>query len=174
MKKNSKIKIFYNFLIFIFLFSCFFILSFQNNIQYHDLLIFFNDPIHSMPNLALNYTAKSLTEYFNIKNVKVYTEYPLSLDAAFKLAKERDLKFLLEIKGNLINYTRTSSGYSVKIETIVSGYEIDNPDAKFNSIDTGISENALSSDIAFAYALYDGAIKAIYKIEKDLFTLIQK
>ncbi len=148
--------------------------SFQSTSEYNDLLIFFNDPLNSLPNLALNYTAKSLTEYFNFKKVKVYTEYPLSLDGAFKIAKEKDLKYLLEIKGNILSYSRLYSGYSIKLEVIVSCYLINVKEPKFTSIDTGISENALSSDIAFAYALYDGSIKAINKIEKDLYSLIKK
>ena len=171
MEKALTLKI-YILILILFSFSLF--LSFQNSSLYNDILIFFNDPLHTIPVLALNYTAKSLNEYFNIKKVKAYTEYPLSIDAAFNIAKERDLKYLLEIKTNLLNYSRTSSGYSVKIEVITSSYILNDYNPKNTAIDTGISENALSLDIAFAYALYDGSIKAINKIEKEFLALIQK
>jgi hypothetical protein len=167
---NKKLLI--SFLLIISLIS---FLSFQSNsVLYNDLLIFFNDPINVLPNLALKYTSSSLFQYFNVKGVKVYTEFPLSLEAAFKVAKEKDLNYLLEIKSNLVSYTRTSSGYSVKLEVITSVFVLNDSTSKFSSVDTGISESALSSDIAFAYALYDGSIKAISKIEKDLLNLLKK
>lgn len=168
-----KSKIFFLLFVALLIFSTF--LSFQNNtVLYNDLLIFFNDPLNIMPNLALKYTSSSLFQYFSVKGVKVYTEYPLSLDAAFKVAKEKDLNYLLEIKSNLLSYARSSSGYSVKIEVIASIFVLNDSTSKFSSVDTGIAENALSSDIAYAYALYDGSIKAISKIEKDLLNLLKK
>ncbi len=171
-----KVNKFIFFLLFIFFISTF--LSVQSNqstnVSYNDLFIFFNDPLNTLPNLALKYNANSLFQYFSFKGVKAYIEFPLSLDAAFKTAKEKDLKYLLEIKSNLLSYSRSSSGYSVKLEVIVSIYILNDPNSKFSSIDNGISENALSSDIAFAYAFYDGSIKAINKIETELLNLLKK
>ncbi|MEJ5272694.1 MAG: hypothetical protein WH035_01050 [Spirochaetota bacterium] len=175
--KDKKLLYLFLFIFFIIFFITTF-LSMQNNqtsnVSYNDLLIFFNDPINSLPNLALKYNANSLFQYFSFKGVKAYIEFPLSLEAAFKIAKEKDLKYLLEIKSNLLSYSRSSSGYSVKLEVIVSVYILNDPNSKFSSVDTGISENALSSDIAFAYAFYDGSIKAINKIETDLLNLLKK
>lgn len=163
------------FLITLIFFSIFLSFFNQSNVQYYnDLLVFFNDPLGNIPQLALKYVSSSLTQYFNAKGIKIYTEYPVSLEAAFKLAKEKDLSFLLEIKGNLTSFSRGSSGYSVKIDVAASMFILNDPVAKFNSFDGGISENALSADIAFAYALYDGSLKAIEKIIKDILVLLKK
>lgn len=156
------------------IFLAIFLLSFQSNVQYNDLLIFFNDPLNSIPNLALKFTSNSLIEYFNVKGIKVYTEFPLSLEAAFKIAKEKDIKYLLEIKCNLLNFTRATSGYSIKLDVFSTLYFLNDFNSKLLASDTGISENSLSYDIAYAYALYDGSIKAINKIEKELLNLLKK
>lgn len=170
----SKEKLFFSFLLSLLLILTSFFLSFQDKPIYNELLVFINDPINSLPVLASKFTLNSLTEYFNAKGIKIYTEYPLSIDAAFKISRDKDLRYLMEIKSNLLSFSRSSSGYYAKLDVFIFLYELDNPTPKLSSNETGISENSLSADISFAYALYDGSLKAIYKIEKDLLIILKK
>lgn len=114
-----KEKLLFSFLLYLFLIFASLLLSFQDKPLYNELLVFINDPINSLPALASKFTLNSLTEYFNAKGIKIYTEYPLSVDAASKIAREKDLRYLLEIKGNLLSFSRSSSGYSTKLDVFI-------------------------------------------------------
>jgi hypothetical protein len=160
------------FVVLLFLFFVFF--SFQTGTLYKEVFVFVNDPVNVLPKIAQNYAVSNIVDYLKIKNVRAQADFPHSLESAFKVAREKDIPYLLEIRASLISMARSENGYSVQLQTSLAVYELSNFTPKLSSTANESSENSISSEIAFSYALYNGAIKAFHQIESSFFELIKR